>query len=61
MPRREECPNCGRLKTEQVNVTWYSDDVEETWVCTDCPTQYSLSFGQPIVVDSRQVEVDRDD
>lgn len=55
MVRRDECPNCGRLKTEKVDVTWYADDVEETRICNECPTQYTLSFGQPVIVDERQV------
>lgn len=52
---RGECPHCGSFETEQVNVTWFSDHVEEIRICNDCPTQYTLDYGPSVIIDERQV------
>jgi len=48
---RKQCPECGCVKTERVHTDWYSDLVEETRVCSDCPAQfvnkYSLFEQEP--------------
>lgn len=46
---RRECPDCGSHDTERVHTEWLTAAVEETRICNDCPTQYTLSFGRPVV------------
>lgn len=48
MFQRQECPECGDWNTERVHVEWGSDMVEETRICEDCPTQYTISYSDPI-------------
>jgi Zn-dependent oligopeptidase len=42
-----ECPECGSWETERVNVEWWSDQVQVTRICNDCPTQYDVMYGDP--------------
>jgi len=49
MFERNECPECGGWDTERVHVEWMSDRVEETRICNDCPAQYTISYGDPLV------------
>jgi len=43
--RRLFCPECESPDTECVHTEWYSDMVEETRICNDCPTQFTNQFG----------------
>jgi len=45
------CPECDSLDTERVHVEWHMDMVETVRICGDCPVQYTVSYGDPIVVD----------
>jgi protein-arginine kinase activator protein McsA len=49
MFERKQCPECGDWNTERVHVEWLSDVVEEVRICEDCPTQYTISYGNPYV------------
>jgi len=41
MRYRIECPECESHDTKRVHVEWMTEGVEETRICTDCPTQYT--------------------
>lgn len=43
----EECPECGSMNTKRVHTEHYTDEVEVTRVCKECPTQYDVSYGEP--------------
>lgn len=51
MFERKECPECGEWNSERVFVDWTAGGVEETRVCNDCPTQYTINYGDPVVTD----------
>lgn len=47
---RERCPECDGKDTEAVHTAWMRDAVEQTRICNDCPTQYTVSMGDPVVI-----------
>ena len=49
MFERSECPECGCHDTERVFVDWWTDEVQETRICNECPTQYTINYGNPRV------------
>lgn len=51
MTNVKECPECGSFNTDRVHVEWYSNAVEEVRICGDCPTQYTVSYANPDVMD----------
>lgn len=42
--RRLFCPECDGSDTERVHTEWYSDMVEETRICNECPTQFTNKY-----------------
>lgn len=49
------CPNCGRWDTEQVFAdTTMADVVRKVYVCNACNGEYTVEFGDPMVVDYRE-------
>ena len=40
MNQHTECPNCGGYDTERVHTEWYTDLIEETRICNECPSQF---------------------
>jgi len=46
---RLECPGCGSHDTERVHVEWLTQAVEETRICNECPTQYTIHYAEPLV------------
>jgi Zn-dependent oligopeptidase len=45
--RPKECPECDSHDTERVHVEWWTDEVQVTRICNDCPTQYDVMYGDP--------------
>ena len=37
---RNRCPNCGSFDTKRVHNEWFTDMVEVTRICNDCPAQF---------------------
>ena len=56
MNDHKRCPECDALDTEVVFTDWYNDMVERTRVCNECPTQWTVSYGDPIVRDVEQYD-----
>ena len=56
MNDHKRCPECDALDTEVVFTDWYNDMVERTRVCNECPTQWVVSYGKPIVRDVEQYD-----
>ena len=44
MNQYSECPNCGAYDSERVHVEWYTDMIEETRICNECPAQFANSY-----------------
>lgn len=38
------CPSCDSRATERVHRTHSGDTFEETYICNDCPAQYTVSY-----------------
>ena len=45
------CPECDSRDTEVVHTDFYRDMIERVRICNDCPTQWTVSYGDPIVQD----------
>jgi len=56
MLNRKECPECAGWNTERVHVEWWSDSVRETRICDDRPTEYTIDYGDPQILDVRTDE-----
>jgi hypothetical protein len=50
-PRR--CPECEGHATERVHTEWMGDVIEEVRICDDCPTEYTVSWGDPRLKETR--------
>lgn len=46
-----DCPECGSHETDVVHREFLSDLVEVVRVCTGCPTEWTVAYGNPIVTD----------
>jgi transcriptional regulator NrdR family protein len=51
MDRHTACPECDSYDTEVVDTQFYRDMIERVRICNDCPTQWVVSFSDPIVQD----------
>lgn len=45
----ETCPECDSRDTECLHGTRLLEEYEEVWVCNDCPTEWVVSFGNPVI------------
>jgi len=45
------CPECDSHDTEVVHTEFYRDMIERVRICNDCPTQWTVSYADPIVQD----------
>lgn len=54
--RPQECPNCESWETERVHIEWYTYEVETVRICHNCPTQYTLNYADPQVIQQEQVK-----
>lgn len=47
------CPNCDSVDTEHAHTAVYPDEgmVHTVRVCNDCPTEYNVEYGSPLVTD----------
>lgn len=43
------CPECESFNTEVVCTEWYNDSVERTRICNDCPTEWIVNYGTPLI------------
>jgi len=55
-----ECPECSSYNTERVNTEFWTDEIQVTRVCRDCPTQFDVMYGDPYKRGVRTEEVDCD-
>jgi len=44
----QHCPECDG-NTEVVNTEFHRDIVERVRICQECPTQYTVSYADPVV------------
>jgi transposase-like protein len=45
------CPNCGGASGPERQATFHADDVVRVvFVCHECPTQFTVEYGDPEVV-----------
>lgn len=44
-----ECPECGSWDTERVHTEWMGQMVEEVRICHECPTKFTVNYGNPFV------------
>lgn len=49
----KKCPECEAYGSEVVHTEFYSDHIERIHICLECPTQWTVSYGDPRV---REVE-----
>jgi len=52
----QECPNCGSHSTNKEMMKEYGGEIQVVRTCEDCPTQYTLGYGNPVVMESTTVE-----
>jgi len=41
---RKQCPDCDSFDTERVHTEWFTDMLEETRICNDCPAQFRNKY-----------------
>jgi hypothetical protein len=41
---RKRCPDCDGFDTERVHTEWFTDMLEETRICNDCPAQFRNKY-----------------
>lgn len=51
-----ECPECGSINTDTVDTITMVDVIELVKVCHDCPTQYVVGYGDPMIKDVEQYD-----
>jgi len=44
-----KCPECGGRTKLVDRVTTWNDEMRHTRVCTDCPVEYVVSYGNPVI------------
>jgi len=49
MHDHKRCPECDSLDTSVEWTEWYNDHVERIRICNDCPTQWTVNYGDPRV------------
>jgi transcriptional regulator NrdR family protein len=49
MHDHKHCPECESLDTAVQHTEFFSDMVERVRTCEDCPTQWTVSYADPIV------------
>lgn len=49
MSEHKRCPNCDSLDVEVVHTEWYHDYVERIKICNECPTEFTVNYGNPFV------------
>lgn len=53
MNEHRYCPNCESADTEVAWTEWFNDYVERIRICNECPTEYTVSYGHPEIIDHR--------
>jgi len=56
MNNHKHCPECDSINTEVVHTEWFSDMVERVRICNECPTEWTVSYGNPHIVDVEQYD-----
>jgi len=56
MSNHKRCPECDSHDTSREWIEWHRDMVEEVRICEDCPTQWTVGYGDPHVKDVIQYE-----
>lgn len=56
MTDHRNCPECGSADTERVSQTRTADTIEEIRICNDCPTNYTVEFGNPMITEVVRVD-----
>jgi len=51
MREHQTCPECGSYDIEVVHTEWFTDYVERTKICNDCPAEFTVSYGDPQIID----------
>lgn len=49
MREPDRCPNCESYNTETVHTSHHGHTVEHVTVCHECPTQWTIEYGEPVV------------
>lgn len=58
MSDEEQCPRCDSHNTERVHTEEFGEGIQHVYICRECPTQYTVVFGRPIVEDVYDTEED---
>jgi len=51
MRDHQRCPECDSPDVEVVHTEWYTDYVERVKICNECPTQFTVSYANPYIVE----------
>jgi len=51
-----KCPERGSENTEEIHIDTWVDEVEVFRACRDCPTDYCVSYGNPVVEEAFHVD-----
>ena len=49
------CPNCGGKTRHEDTLNRWNDEIRHVRTCRECPTQYEVSYGHPIVTNVQEV------
>lgn len=56
-----KCPECDSLDAEVVHTEWFADGVERIRICNECPTQWTVGYGNPIVTKVKNLHEEEDE
>lgn len=51
MHSHQWCPECESGDTEVVHTEFGADRIQRVRICNECPTQWTVTFAEPIVTD----------
>ena len=52
----QKCPNCDSEDVERVDLEEVSSGFEEVWICNDCPHQWIVEYGDPVIVNEQHFD-----
>lgn len=56
MSDHQTCPECGSIDSRHVHTEITTDTVERVHVCEDCPAEWTVEYGDPLVTEVVLVE-----
>lgn len=49
----KRCPECDSIDTEIVFTEDWSDCIRRTRICNECPTEWVIDYGNPMIESTR--------